>query len=474
MSLTKVSYSMINTAPVNVVDFGAVGDGVTNDTAAIQAALTSLIAYTKRSLYFPPGTYLINATLTAPIGLSSAEIFGASGYDFGSPLNNTQRTVIKWIGATSATTPMVQFDRASGIVWKGISLNCNYKAGYGIQFYSTERFVGSTNNTIERCTITYALADGIIIGQEGLPPTSNGDRQFFANRYDQLTFIGCARSGIHINEYNADLALFSQVWVYFDDAVVPQPCLNGFWFERGGQSSQMIACETGGLSVVAGKIGSGYHIKNGTDIPSAGAFGLLVQDAWHEGNGGLYFGQPPSITEKPHTFIKCNSFTADASPSVYIDKSGANTQIYAFYGCYFQNDMSIVSSTMKGSDLILSGTTFGSGKGVVNYSNQRVINGILNLGTTTSQSILISAFADFVITTINQNITVVYEEEVSSPNGEVSILVTQDATGGRTITWGAAFSSLPPIPAPTSAPGAKSMYTFISDGSLFYIKSFQG
>jgi hypothetical protein len=39
MSLTKVTYSMIEGAPVNVIDFGAVSDGVTDSTAAIQAAI---------------------------------------------------------------------------------------------------------------------------------------------------------------------------------------------------------------------------------------------------------------------------------------------------------------------------------------------------------------------------------------------------------------------------------------------------
>ena len=38
---------------VSVKDFGAVGDGITNDTAAIQAAL-----YAGRTIYFPNGTYL--------------------------------------------------------------------------------------------------------------------------------------------------------------------------------------------------------------------------------------------------------------------------------------------------------------------------------------------------------------------------------------------------------------------------------
>lgn len=42
MSLTKVSYSMITGAPANALDFGAVADGVTNNTAAVQLALDSL------------------------------------------------------------------------------------------------------------------------------------------------------------------------------------------------------------------------------------------------------------------------------------------------------------------------------------------------------------------------------------------------------------------------------------------------
>lgn len=54
MSLTKVSYSMIQGAPINVLDFGAKGDGVTDDTAAIQAA-----ANVGGTLYFPDGTYEI-------------------------------------------------------------------------------------------------------------------------------------------------------------------------------------------------------------------------------------------------------------------------------------------------------------------------------------------------------------------------------------------------------------------------------
>lgn len=73
MSLTKVTYSMIDGAVVNVKDFGATGDGVTDDTAAIQAALDyvaslggSGIVPFRRSggtLFFPNGTYKTTAPL---------------------------------------------------------------------------------------------------------------------------------------------------------------------------------------------------------------------------------------------------------------------------------------------------------------------------------------------------------------------------------------------------------------------------
>lgn len=58
MSLTKVSYSLINGSPANVLDYGAVGNGVNDDTAAIQSALNN-----NSDIYLPAGNYKITASL---------------------------------------------------------------------------------------------------------------------------------------------------------------------------------------------------------------------------------------------------------------------------------------------------------------------------------------------------------------------------------------------------------------------------
>jgi hypothetical protein len=61
MSLTKATYSMIDGAYINVFDYGATGDGVTDDTAAIQLALDQ---GSGRTVYFPEGQYIVSSPLS--------------------------------------------------------------------------------------------------------------------------------------------------------------------------------------------------------------------------------------------------------------------------------------------------------------------------------------------------------------------------------------------------------------------------
>lgn len=89
MSLTKVKGSVWdsedNDLGVNVKDYGAVGDGIVNDTAAIQAALDS----GADTVFVPPGTYLVSRPASLDAGndrciqldSTTATTFIGSGYN---------------------------------------------------------------------------------------------------------------------------------------------------------------------------------------------------------------------------------------------------------------------------------------------------------------------------------------------------------------------------------------------------------
>lgn len=77
---------------VSVKDFGAVGDGVTDDTAAFQAAIDS-----KKSLYIPDGIYLISSTLI----ITATDSLCIVGNNFGHVNDQTTGSVIKFTGSAS-------------------------------------------------------------------------------------------------------------------------------------------------------------------------------------------------------------------------------------------------------------------------------------------------------------------------------------------------------------------------------------
>lgn len=81
MSLTKVTYSMIENAPINVVDYGAAGDGVTDDQAAFDAAVLAC-KNSGRDLFIPAGSYNAGLNLDWAVQAGSVtSITSTPGYN---------------------------------------------------------------------------------------------------------------------------------------------------------------------------------------------------------------------------------------------------------------------------------------------------------------------------------------------------------------------------------------------------------
>ena len=100
MSLTKVSYSMITGEVINVLDYGAKGDGVTDDTAAIQAAITAAGAGNGNTVFIPAGTYICSA----PIDMAKYVTLQGAGQIATTLKWNTTGIGIRMISPINAST----------------------------------------------------------------------------------------------------------------------------------------------------------------------------------------------------------------------------------------------------------------------------------------------------------------------------------------------------------------------------------
>jgi parallel beta-helix repeat protein len=142
---------MIDGAPVSVLDYGAVGDGVADDTAAIQAAVTA--ASNNSSIYFPAGTYLVGAAGVDVASKTGVTLFGESAI--------IKLTAISTLTIPSLGACSIRFNSCTRSGVRGITFNGNSIASAAVGFSaSTECFVIG-------CTIFGSGATGQVISSNG-------------------------------------------------------------------------------------------------------------------------------------------------------------------------------------------------------------------------------------------------------------------------------------------------------------------
>jgi hypothetical protein len=282
MSLTKVTYSMINGSPINVLDYGAVGDGVADDTAAVQAFLDEC---KDGRGYMPAGIYKITTPVTLDPEFSYV-IEGAAWTNDG-----LAGTVIYNAGTGNAVvidnTPYTPPNFDSEIKLMHLVIRGNINSENGL-------YVNQTPVYMENIWLTGNGENGMLL----VRPYGSSFRQVTcANNYQSGAFINtagnlnyfdhCVFNGNGLIDANAGLFMTS----------TPDPLSENF-------AVTFVACDFTG---------------NGTSV--ATGFGALVTKTI-----GV-------------SFIGCY-WESNKTNNLYVDSTVKNLSVA---GCYFQDSDNLIT-----------------------------------------------------------------------------------------------------------------------------------
>lgn len=158
---------------ISVKDFGAQGDNLTIDTTAIQAAINRASSLGGGIVYFPPGTYKIDAAL---VGASNVVIVGAG----------SGATIIK---QSSSTLGGLAFTSANGIGVRGLRVSTTTtSSGTGIAVTTASGMqisdvkVDGFDTAIGMTSVT----DGTIYGNSNVSGNTTGVRMTSCTRVTTL------------------------------------------------------------------------------------------------------------------------------------------------------------------------------------------------------------------------------------------------------------------------------------------------
>lgn len=139
---------------INVKDFGALGDGTTNDRTAIQNAINSVSAGQQGTVYFPPGTYMIGSSFS--FGTRKIQFVGAG----------IGRSIIKAASGFSSFAMIYDYtDGISDIEITGLTFDANSLDGKGVMEMGTCSNVYIHNNEFKNVASPTTSHWTVLIGE---------------------------------------------------------------------------------------------------------------------------------------------------------------------------------------------------------------------------------------------------------------------------------------------------------------------
>ena len=251
MSLTKVSYSMVQGAPINVLDYGADSTGVTDSTASIQAAIAYAMAGGHKMVYFPQGTYSVSTILISNPAYTLT-LFSA-GAEFSGNATTSAKGIFDLVNCYDLNM--------LGAYKLNVGGNANYAAGLSIRSAAGGNG-GTTRNSFYNITVRQAKI-GISVGEY------NNDLAC-----SELDFFGCKFFQCPVAIYNAGSQTLSQ-WQGCE--IISEP-FAGY----SGSPERAIWIEGGVVSVTGGSI-----VKGNTATPQTILFNPASSATFGNPYGGL-------------------------------------------------------------------------------------------------------------------------------------------------------------------------------------------
>lgn len=309
---------------ISVLDYGAVGDGVANDTAAIQAAMDAGAALGGARIVFPPGDYKITTSLNIGNGTGAAVSSKAgvvlagngapaiTGFFTGYPINSAVRIV--WAGVAA---PMVNVNGPlQGWGVQSIALVGNSVATIGINVVSGQ--FGDCCDVL----ITGCMSEAI--GSTTVPPfgsLSNTDSLHNYWRHIAIQMpVSAGVKGIVLTGAGPSVSADTDVNTFVDVFIGLPASGTGYGiYLQNADTNQFMNVHLAGGSASATGVMFDYNGSAGNIFPSGNAFfGIETNGAVLGANSFVNSGTP-SINARPNYIRGLAMDNSSTNPSAVLN-----------------------------------------------------------------------------------------------------------------------------------------------------------